>query len=148
MPPCCAPSWPPSAGGPGLTDGPPSWTERAACTPHVAAGRDLWNPDDEQPRRVLAVLWEKARGVCIGCPVQVECGRFGLELLNDTGAVTGMYGGMDPDQLRAVARAVARSPRKMARRGTRSCYIHGCGHPECRAANARYEADRRKRKAA
>ena len=131
-----------------MTDGPPPWTERAACAPHVAAGRDVWNPDDELPRRVLAVLWEEARAVCIGCPVQVECGRFGLELLNDAGAVAGMYGGMDPDQLRSVARAVARPARKVARRGTRSCYIRSCGHPECRHANAVYEAGRRRGKGA
>ncbi len=131
----------------GLTDGPAPWTARAACTPHIQAGRDLWHPDDELPRRVQAGMYEEARGICIGCPVQVECGRRGLELLNED-AVVGMFGGMTPDELRTIARAVARSPRKMARRGSRSCYIRSCGHPECRAANARYEAARRKRKAA
>ena len=130
-----------------MTDGPPPWTKDAACSPHIFAGRDPWHPDVELPRRVQAVMYEQARAVCIGCPVQVQCGRFGLELLNaDT--VDGMFGGMTPDELRGVARAVARSPRKVARRGSRSCYIHRCGHAECRAANARYEAGRRKGKAA
>lgn len=92
-------------------------------------------------------MYEQARAVCIGCPVQVQCGRLGLELLNRD-SVDGMYGGMTPDQLREVARAVARPARKVARRGTRSCYIRQCGHPECRAANARYEAARRRGKAA
>jgi hypothetical protein len=92
-------------------------------------------------------MYEQARAICLACPVQVQCGRLGLELLNRD-SVDGMYGGMTPDELRDVARAVARSPRKMARRGSRSCYIKSCGHPECRAANTRYEAGRRKRKAA
>lgn len=130
-----------------MTDGPPPWTKDAACTPHILAGRDPWHPDAELPRRVQAVMYEQARAICLACPVQVQCGRLGLELLNRD-SVDGMYGGMTPDELRDVARAVARSPRKMARRGSRSCYIKSCGHPECRAANTRYEAGRRKRKAA
>ncbi len=130
-----------------MTDGPPTWTKDAACTPHILAGNDPWHPDWELPRRVQAVMYEQARAVCVACPVQVECGRLGLELLN-ANSVDGMFGGMTPDELRGVARAVARPARKVARRGTRPCYVKGCDHPECRAANARYEAARRKRKAA
>jgi hypothetical protein len=126
-----------------LTDGPPPWTKDAACTPHIRAGNDPWHPDIELPARVQAVMYEAARVVCVGCPVQVQCMRFGLELLNRD-SVDGMYGGATPDQLRQIARAVSRSPRKMARRGSRSCYVRNCGHPECCAANTRYEAGRRK----
>lgn len=35
----------------------------------------------------------------------------------------------------------------MAEHGTRSCYVQGCRRPECRAANAAYRADARKRAA-
>jgi Transcription factor WhiB len=131
-----------------LTDGPPPWTKDAACTPHILSGRDPWHPDYELPRRFQAAMYEQARAVCISCPVQVECGRLGLELLN-ADSVDGMFGGMTPDELRGVARSVARSSRKVARHGTRARYVnYKCRCPPCEAANARYEADRRKRKAA
>jgi hypothetical protein len=92
-------------------------------------------------------MYERARAVCIGCPVQVQCGRLGLELLNRD-SVDGMYGGMEPDRLRSVARAIARSARKVARHGSRPGYVRGCRCRPCRNANAAYESARRKRKAA
>ena len=79
--------------------------KHAACIPHICEGRDPWHPDDEQPRRVQAVMYEQARVVCVACPVQVLCGRRGLVLL-ETDGVDGMYGGMTPDELRVVARTL------------------------------------------
>ena len=125
---------------------PPSWTVDAACTPSVEAGDDPWHPDDYLPPRFQRALYEQARATCIGCPVQVDCGRLGLELLA-AGTADGMYGGMTPDELRAVARAISRPPRKVAQCGTRARYVNArCRCLPCETANARYENDRRKRK--
>ena len=124
----------------------PAWMKHSACIPHIAGGDDPWHPDDEEPRRVQAAMYERARVVCVACPVQVLCGRRGLVLL-ETDGVDGMYGGMTPDELRALARSLARPTRKVAQEGSRSCYIKGCGHAACRAANTRYESARRAQKA-
>jgi Transcription factor WhiB len=124
----------------------PDWTTRAACLPLVMAGEDLWHPDDELPRRVQEVMFEAARAICVTCPVQVQCGRQGLELL-ETDSVDGMYGGMVSDEMREIARKVQRSPRRVAQHGTRSRYVnYRCRCLLCRAANSVGEADRRTRK--
>jgi len=79
----------------------------------------------------------------MACPVQVQCGRYGLELLADDFAVA-VYGGMDPDMLRDIARRIGRPTRKTARHGTRAKYVNAkCRCPSCRQANARGEAARR-----
>ena len=86
--------------------------------------------------------------VCIGCPVQIDCGRYGLELLNTDG-LDGMYGGLRPDELRSLARSVLRPARKVAQHGSRARYVNAkCRCAACSGANARYEAERRKGKAA
>ncbi len=130
-----------------MIEGPPEWTRDAACAPRILAGDDPWHPDSELPRRVQEAMYERARSVCIGCVVQTSCCRLGLELLNRD-SVDGMYGGATPDQLRSLARAIARSPRKVARHGSRSGYVRGCRCRPCRGANATYEAGRRRGKAA
>jgi Transcription factor WhiB len=130
-----------------VAEKPPPWTERAACTPLVLRGDDWWHPDNEWPVRVQNAFYERGRAVCVTCPVQVECGRHGLELLN-ADSIDGMYGGMTPDELRVVARKIARSARKVAAHGSRARYVnYKCRCPPCRAANASDEADRRLRKA-
>ena len=125
----------------------PDWMRRAACIPHITAGRDPWHPDDELPRKEQAAMYAEARAVCVTCPVQVQCGRRGLILL-ETEGVDGMYGGMAPDELRAVARTIARPTRRVAQHGTRARYVnYKCKCPLCRLANSTGEADRRARKA-
>jgi hypothetical protein len=120
----------------------------AACIPYIAAGRDLWHPDEDLPSRARAAMYEEARTVCAGCPVQVQCGRRGLVLLATEGLDSSMYGGMTPDELRGLARALGLPSRKVAQHGTRACYVNNnCGRPECTEANTRYESDRRAQKA-
>ncbi len=131
-----------------MTGMPPEWTRDAACTPSILAGRDLWHPDAELPKRTQAVMYEEARAICCACPVQVPCARLGLELLN-ADSVDGMFGAMTADQLRSIARALGRAARKVARHGSRARYVnYKCRCVACEAANATYEAARRRRKAA
>lgn len=80
--------------------------------------------------------------VCAACPVQVQCGRFGIELLA-TDWVVAVFGGMAPDDLRDMARRLGRTARKTAQHGTRGKYVNGCRCKACRGANARGEAARR-----
>lgn len=130
-----------------MTETPPPWTAHAACAPLVHAGHDPWHPDDELPGRIQAAMFEEGRAVCIACPVQVECGRLGLELL-EADSVDGMYGGMTPDELRKVARVIGRPARKVAQHGSRGRYVnYRCRCVACRAANATSENRRRKRAA-
>lgn len=121
----------------------PGWMKLSSCIPHMREGDDPWHPDDELPGKVQAAMFEQGRVVCAACPVQVQCGRRGLELI-ETDGVDGMYGGMTPDQLRAIARTVGRPTRKVAQHGTRARYVnYKCHCPLCRAANAQAESARR-----
>jgi hypothetical protein len=87
--------------------------------------------------------------VCLGCPVQVECGRLGIELVAAEWLPEHViYGGMDAADLRAMARRLGRADRKQARHGTRPMYVKGCRCDPCRRANSVEEAARRRRKRA
>ncbi len=122
--------------------GPPRWARQAACAGKATADRDPWHPDLDAPASARRSLVAEAVAVCAACPVQVQCGRYGIEMLADD-AVIAVYGGMAPDDLRDMARRLGRTTRKTARHGTRSCYVKGCDRRKCRAANATYEAARR-----
>jgi hypothetical protein len=123
----------------------PGWMKRAACTPHIQAGDDWWHPDDEMPRRVQQAMFAVARGYCVGCPVQVQCGRYGMELLARE-SLDGMYGGMDPSELRDLARLLGMPARKVAQHGTRARYVNfRCRCGPCTRANSEGEAERRSR---
>jgi len=121
---------------------PPDWTRQAACNGQAAGDRDPWHPslDATAAQERRAYGW--ARAVCLGCPVQVACTRYGLELLTAE-PVEGMYGGLRPDQLRSLARRLERAARKQAQHGTRARYVKGCRCVGCRAENARREHERR-----
>ena len=84
-----------------------------------------------------------ARRICAACPVWLACARYGLELLETTGQVLGMYGGLTRADLREVARWLGRPARKVAQHGTRARYVAGCRCPDCTRANARGEHSRR-----
>jgi hypothetical protein len=122
--------------------GPPGWARQAACAGKAGPEHDPWHPPPEAPPSVRRALVAEAVTVCMACPVQVACGRYGIELLA-ADSVVAVYGGMSPDVLRDMARRVGRATRKTARHGTRSCYVKGCRRPECRAASTRYERARR-----
>ncbi len=101
--------------------GPPGWARRAACAGKAGPEHDPWNPDLNAPASVRRSLVAEAIAVCVACPVQVQCGRYGIELLADD-SVVAVYGGMTPDVLRGLARSVGRTTRKEAKHGTRSRY--------------------------
>lgn len=117
------------------------WETRAACARSLT---DYWHPDEDATAARRSASFAVARQWCLRCPVQTECARKGIVLLNE-GSVEGMYGGMTPPELRELARKIGRSSRKVAAHGSRTCYVNNfCRRPECKAANARYEADRRR----
>jgi Transcription factor WhiB len=121
---------------------PPEWAHAAGCRGVATAEFDPWHPPAEASEAYQREAYAWARQVCLGCPVQVQCTRYALGLL-ELDTVEGMFGGLTPDQLRSLARRIARSSRKVAQHGTRSCYVKGCRCPDCRAANARGEHARR-----
>ena len=132
-----------------LLPGPPPWVRQAACLGMATAERDPWHPPGK-PASLYRELVAEAVAVCAACPVQVQCGRWGLELLADE-FVVAVYGGMDPATMRDIARRIGRSPRKAAKHGTRARYVSkrdACRCQLCRAANQRYEHARRLSKAA
>lgn len=122
---------------------PPGWTKKAACNGKYTSRLDPWHPPEDmasgERKRVLA--W--ARSFCLSCPVQPDCLRYALELIEDEGSVEGMYGGMEPGEIRALARRLTRPARKIPRHGTRSRYVAGCACEPCKASNAAYERQRR-----
>jgi hypothetical protein len=130
-----------------LLPGPPPWVRQAACLGMATAERDPWHPP-EKPANLYRELVAEAVAICAACPVQVQCGRLGLELLADDWVVA-VYGGMDPATMRDIARRIGRPSRKVLKHGTRAMYVNArCRCEACRAANQRYEHARRASKAA
>jgi Transcription factor WhiB len=130
--------------------GPPAWARQAACLGQATADHDPWHPPKE-PASVRNALVAEAVAICAACPVQVACGRFGLELVVTDGGPLGIYGGMAPEALRDIARRIGRPTRQVAQHGTRARYVSRadpCRCEACRAANWRYEQARRVAKAA
>ena len=123
---------------------PPDWTVSAACNGLATRESDPWHPVSQPGRQVRAADWAEARWVCMRCPVQSECLRYATELLA-VGSLQGMMAGLTPDELRTMVRRIGRSARKQARHGTRTAYVNlACRCAPCLAANARYEASRRR----
>lgn len=121
------------------------WTIEAACLGLTTADYDPWHPTGEGgtgPGKGATVAYGAARRVCMQCPVRLECLHEGLRLLETVG-VAGMWGGLTPEELRALAREVGKPARKVAQHGTRSRYVAGCHCALCTAANARVEHERR-----
>ena len=125
-----------------LLPGPPAWASQAACLGLAGPDRDPWHPPLDVPPSVRRALAAEAIAVCVTCPVQVACGRYGIELLADE-SVIAVYGGMEPGMLRDIARRIGRATRKTAKHGSRAKYVGGCRCELCRAANARGEKARR-----
>lgn len=122
---------------------PPKWATRASCDGHVTADLDMWHPELEDERH----MWERARLICAACPVLAECRAYGVHLVTTTG-VDGMFGGLTPTELRRKAIELTGSYRKQAQHGTRAKYVRGCRCRECREANRRDVAARRRASAA
>ena len=124
--------------------GPPGWARQAACAGKATADHDPWHPAPEAHWRVRQALVTEAVAVCLTCPVQVACGRLGVELTAKEWLPDHVvYGGMDVPELRAMARRLGRAAVKTAQHGSRAMYVRGCRCDDCRGANARGEAARR-----
>lgn len=46
---------------------------------------DFWFPDPEESERVRHIKTQKAKAVCITCPVKEECLRYAIEELETYG---------------------------------------------------------------
>lgn len=82
-----------------------NWRHQAACTdvdPELffPVGRPGVTPPEQDARTT------RAKAVCRGCPVKAECLTWAL----DHGDDYGVWGGMDPDERRALKQRQARRP--------------------------------------
>lgn len=78
------------------------WRFAGACA--GGGSMDLFfGPGDVEQWRVQRRREAKAKAVCAGCPVRLECAAFAIA----SGAEFGIWGGMSEDELRARR---ARSP--------------------------------------
>lgn len=72
-----------------------NWRERAACRDEDP---DLFFPIGTTGPALVQT--EDAKAVCHGCPVRAECLRWALE----NGQDTGVWGGLDENERRALKR--------------------------------------------
>lgn len=118
---------------------PPDWTRHAACLGMADRGCDPWHPG-----RADAGAYSQAKQLCLRCPVRAECLDYALDLMERLGRVAGMFAGLTPRELRALARERGRPTRAVAQHGTRARYVnYQCRCDPCRRANATGEAERR-----
>lgn len=127
------------------------WTERAACHGMATREVDPWCPDEDLDKAERDYLLAKARMVCAGCPVMLDCAADALHSLGKVDEHA-MRGGMTPAELASVAKKLGLPYRREAQHGTRSKYTAGCTAGEdggacepCKAAHREYEHDRRLR---
>lgn len=82
-----------------MTQPPPptKWSDHAACLGHPV---DWWFAPEHQGYPAIA------RQICQGCPVRLKCLDWATSI-NDNGQVQelhGMWGGMSPEERRAIVR--------------------------------------------
>jgi WhiB family redox-sensing transcriptional regulator len=76
------------------------WFELAECRPELGHDPELWFPASD-PRSLKGRQDRaEAKAICAGCPVRDACLRFALERGEDTG----VWGGLDEAERRAVRR--------------------------------------------
>lgn len=88
----------------------PEWWRRAACRGMPV--NTFYAPDGSSGK-IVAAWYDKAKAVCLGCPVMAACRADALA----TGDVHGVRGALTPDELRAAFRA-NRGSLPADRRGT------------------------------
>lgn len=82
------------------------WRQRGAC---ITEDPELFFPTvgvESSNKAVRDAAWAAPRAVCQGCPVRALC--LDSALANREGE--GMFGGLTPDERRAVARRRGRIP--------------------------------------
>lgn len=70
------------------------WAHRAACRNHPEP--DLWFPTTSQPSDSY-----RARQICLGCPVRVDCTAY---VLTTDDITDGIWGGFTAPELRNLRR--------------------------------------------
>lgn len=73
------------------------WMVDAACRNHP--NPDLWFPATSLPSEAAPAI-----AVCLTCPVRAEC----LDLAVRSHAEAGIWGGMNPDQIRQMRRKASK----------------------------------------
>lgn len=121
---------------------PPAWSEDAACAGLATRTRDPWAPGDHLTPDQRAFEWHLARRICATCPVRTACAVDALHDLPRADEHT-MRGGLTPDELTNLARALGLPHRRRAQHGQRSRYVAGCRCDLCRDAHRVYEHERR-----
>ena len=72
-----------------------SWAERAACRGMADTDPTVFFPDIDRGQTSPHV-WDRAREICDGCEVRLECLRFQMAFEEVTGRRDGMWGGLTP----------------------------------------------------
>ena len=72
---------------------PEPWMDRALCRNHPQP--DLWFPNTSNPND-----YRPAIRVCLQCPVRAECADLAVR----SRAEFGIWGGLDPQQIRSLRR--------------------------------------------
>ncbi len=72
----------------------------------LCAGADpeIWFPTAVPGTEVYDREVDRAKAICAECPVRMECAEWALDVATD-----GVFGGLDPDERRALKAARARS---------------------------------------
>ena len=81
---------------PTLTPAP--WAEHGACTSHPEP--DLWHPTEGANHKQIS----KAKQVCGGCPVKMQCGQWAIQ----NHIPDGIYGGLTPHERGQISRSAER----------------------------------------
>jgi len=119
----------------------PDWHERGACRLFPELDTPQFNAWHDAKPGTAANL--AARLICAACPVRLQCATSALE----RGERWGIWGGLDyADRKEAAKRFGFPRPGDPPPHGTNSRRVKwGCPCPECKAAHALYESERRRR---
>ncbi len=72
-----------------------TWADHAACKGMAKTDPHVFFPDIERGMTSPHV-WDKAREICIGCPVRIECLEEQMPFEEASGRRDGMWGGLTP----------------------------------------------------
>lgn len=119
----------------------PDWHEHGACRQFPELDTPEFNAWHDAKRGSAQEL--AAKSICAGCPVRLNCATSALE----RGEPWGIWGGLDRADRKAVAKRFGfPPPGDPPEHGTNSRRVKwGCPCPECKAAHALYESERRRR---
>mgnify|MGYP003345543051 FL=1 len=76
-----------------------SWRDNARCR-----GMGTYFFFNPLQRANPGLTIKRARSICIDCPVTEQCLDEGVAVYRETGFAYGVWGGMSPKQIKAIAR--------------------------------------------